>query len=926
MPRSQASARTSQDRLRRHLLSTACSLVIAGTGPAAIAQDAPAQDGSATQLDTVQVTASRVARGGFSAPTPTTTIGREDLNVAASVNIGETINQLPSVRPSLNPASTTNLSGFAGGYYMDLRGLGFNRTLLLVDGKRFTPTQIQGPVDINAIPQAMISSVDVVTGGASAAWGSDAVAGVVNLVFDRQLEGIRGVVQGGTSTHGDRDNSLVSFAWGQSFAEGRGHMIVSAETSENDGIEWLRDREWGAMGWGTIANPAYTAGNDEPRQLLVPYASASNMTYGGLINAGPLANTMFDASGNPVPFTVGDLQSGTTMQGGDGSMNGHNLALESPLSRHSAYARASFAFSDNLTGFAEASWARSSTEFAGLTRTDTALNIQRENPFIPAAIAAQMDALSLGSIRMGRYNRDYGTLVNDKYTVTERAVVGLEGFFGESWSWDAYYTHGESETVLRQKENRINSRFNDAVDAILDPASGQAVCRSEAARAAGCAPINLFGEHNMSQASLDYILGTSWMGADIVQDAAAVTLRGEPWTLPAGPVSVAAGVEWRREKATVRSDELSTNAAFATGNTAPWSGAVNVKEAFAEAVIPLAADAAWARSFDLNLAGRLTQYSTSGTVGTWKAGATWQINDLAKLRSTLSRDIRAPSLSELYSGGSTSTFSVFDPQLGQTYSVSSISSGYDGLEPEEADTRTIGVVFTPTRNLQLSVDYYDISLDNALITFQAASIVERCFSTHPQVCGLIVRDGSGRIDHVRVAPQNLQSMDLSGVDLELSWRKPLGAGSFSLRALASYIDKLTLDDGITRSEMAGSTAQPTIASIGGQPHWNGNLYLGYQRGAVNLNTTVRYVGGGNINNAYTHKDLDVLEHSGRTYVDIGGSYDLDIGKPGAVSVFAAIRNVADMAPPINGVGGYATTRSLYDVIGRNYTLGMRFNF
>src|SRR5690606_23999281 len=245
---------------------------------------------------------------------------------------------------------------------------------------------------------------------------------------------------------------------------------------------------------------------------------------------------------------------------------------------------------------------------------------------------------------------------------------------------------------------------------------------------------------------------------------------------------------------------------------------------------------------------------TSGTVGTWKAGATWQINDLAKLRSTLSRDIRAPSLSELYSGGSTSTFSVFDPQLGQTYSVSSISSGYDGLEPEEADTRTIGVVFTPPRNLQLSVDYYDISLDNALITFQAASIVERCSSTPPQVCGLIVRDGSGRIDHVRVAPQNLQSMELSGVDVELSWRRPVGAGNLSFRALASYIDRLTLDDGVTRSEMAGSTSQPTIASIGGQPHWNGNLYVGYEIGALNLNSTVRYVGGGNINNDYTHKD------------------------------------------------------------------------
>src|SRR5690606_3026667 len=137
---------------------------------------------------------------------------------------------------------------------------------------------------------------------------------------------------------------------------------------------------------------------------------------------------------------------------------------------------------------------------------------------------------------------------------------------------------------------------------------------------------------------------------------------------------------------------------------------------------------------------------------------------------------------------------------------------------------------------------------------------------------------------------------------------------------------LTLDDGVTRSEMAGSTSQPTIASIGGQPHWNGNLYVGYEIGALNLNSTVRYVGGGNINNDYTHKDLNVLAHSGRTYVDIGASYALDIGRPGAVTVFAAIKTVADMAPPISGVGGYATNRALYDVIGRHYSFGMRFNF
>lgn len=917
----------------RSVLALACmsALLLMGAQPA-MAQSGTNQNDrnlpkaeSATELDKVVVTASRVIRGGFSAPTPTTTITMEEINASGSTNVAEIINQMPSVRPSLTPSSTVNNSRFSGGYYLDLRGLGFNRTLVLVDGKRAVPTQVEGPVDINSIPQALIRSVDIVTGGASAAWGSDAVAGVVNFVLDHQLEGFKGVVQGGKSDHGDRNNYLTSVAFGTSFADDRGRLLFGAEAAGNDGIENLSDRSWGAKGWGLIANPDYTAGNDEPRRLLRNNIHSSAMSYGGLINKGPLAGTQFDRNGEPVPFEYGDMVNASTMIGGDGSMSAENLALEVPLDRHSVYTRVSYDLTASTTGFAEASWAQSETSYGGLTRTDSKLTIYRDNPFLPAAVAADMDNLDLGSFQMGRYNRDYGRSRINKQSDTGRFSVGLEGYAGDNWSWDAYYSHGESETEQITSNNRIISRFDSAVDATTDAVTGAAVCRDAEARADGCVALNLFGEGAPSPEALAYMMGTARTRSRITQEVAAATLRGDLFSMPSGPVSVATGLEWRQEEAAVTSDPLSTAGSFATGNAVPWQGSVDVTEVFGEAVIPLAKDTPWARSLDLDLAARATRYSTSGTARTWKVGSSWQINDVVKLRGTRSRDIRAPSLSELFSGGTTASFNVFDPILDLSYSVGSVSSGNTGLKPEEADTITAGFVLNPAQNFMVSVDYYRIKVDDAIITFQASELVDRCYTIQPQVCELIVRGEDGRIDHVNVAPQNLQSMEVAGVDLEAVYRTTLAAGDLSLRSLISYVDTIKLDDGDGVTELVGSSVQPTIASVGGQPHWSGNLSATYRLGAISLNAGARHVGGARINNAYTSKDLDVLEHSSRTYFDLGGSYDLHSGGDSDMTVFLSIRNLMDKDPPING-SGYGTARSLYDVAGRTYTVGLRFNF
>lgn len=879
-------------------------------------------------INAIVVTGSRVARDGFEAATPTTVLSAAEIERVAAPNIADMVNQMPSVRPSLTPSSSTNNSQFAGGNYLDLRGLGYNRTLILVDGKRFVSSQIQGPVDVNVIPQALIGSIDIVTGGASAAWGSDAVAGVVNFKFDHQLEGFKGSAQAGISGHNDHRNYLGSLAFGKSFAGGRGKLLLAGEIAENGGIDRLADRYWGAQGWGLIANPAYTITNAEPRRLLVANATSSNMSFGGLINSGPLKGIQFGPDGQPLPFNYGTLVSASNMVGGDGASGADELMLEVPLKRYSTYGRLSYELSDTVSAYVEASWAKTSTDNPGLTRTDTAIRIRRDNAFLPASIASAMDTNSITSFTMGRYSRDYARGFNEIRAEIVRGVAGLQGNIGSGWTWDAYYTHGETKNTHRNTNSRIASNYNYAIDAVIDPLTGAAVCRDVTARAQGCIPLNLFGIGAPSPQSLGYVMGQSWRKWDIRQDAAAATLRGEPFSTWAGPVSLATGVEWRSETAAVTADELSAAGAFATGNTVPWDGKVTVKEAFGELVVPLARDQNWAESLELNVAGRLTDYSTSGTVTTWKVGGTWDVNSGIRFRATRSRDIRAPALAELFGGSTTAQFTVADPLLSRSYSVQSLTSGNAGLKPEKADTFTAGIVVSPSfiPNLRLSVDYYDIKLNGAILTITAASIVERCYLNQPQLCDLISRGTNGDISQVAATPQNLQEVQTRGIDMELAYRMDIGADSLSLRGLVTYIDRIRLNDGITVTELAGSTDQPTIASIGGQPHWSANVSSTYETGSARVSLTGRYVGGGNINNDYTFKDLNKLTHKGRLYLDLSAAYNLINDGDHKVSLFATINNLLDKAPPITGTGGFATVRSLYDVIGRTFNAGVRFRF
>ena len=881
----------------------------------------------------IVVTGSLVTRNGFNAPTPVTVIGQDTLERVAAPNIADVINQMPAVRPSLTPTSTVNLSSVAAGNFLDLRGLGFQRTQVLVNGRRYVPTTAAGGLSISSIPQALINRVDIVTGGASAAYGSDAVAGVVNLIIDSEYEGLKGVLQGGMADEGDYRNFLTSLAYGASLAGDRLHVVVAAEAAQNGGIDTLRSRAWSARNPGTIANPAFTATNAEPRLLLVTGdIRQSNVSYGGVINSpNILRGIQFRPDGSAAPFTFGTLVSATQMLGGDGANGVADGVAAVPTERYTGFGRITYDLSDYWNIFSEVSYNKLKSRFLGLASANQ-LTIRTDNVFLPASVRTTAAANNIASITVGRSVLDNGRPVPNIDIDTIAAIGGFHGEFGADWNIDAYYSYGRTANRNTTSNNRITANFNLALDAIDDPRTVGVVdpiCRSTISNPNnGCVPLNLIGENRFSQAAINYVNGTGFTFTDIRQHIVAATLRGAPLSTWAGPVSAALGGEYRSLSLAVTADPISAAQAFANGGTIPFSGKVTVKEVFGEVLIPLAKDATWAKNLSIDLAGRLTDYSTSGQVTTWKAGVDYSINDSIRLRFTRSRDIRAPSLSELFSLGSTTTLIVDDPMVGASYLVTAANQGNPGLNPEVADTLTGGVVFTPSfaPRFSLSVDYYDIQLNQAIISLTPATIVTRCFTTSPQACSLITRGADGRITRVVNGPVNLTSVKTSGVDVELQYSLPIGSDRINFQTLVTYLINTTIFDGITTTRLGNSVEQPTVAAVGGNPNWKVNSNVSYVASGFRVSAAARYVGGGNINNAFTRKDINILSVKGRVYFDLSASVDIIKRGEERIALFGTIQNLLDTDPPITGVGGFGTTRALYDTIGRVFTAGVRFNF
>jgi outer membrane receptor protein involved in Fe transport len=915
-------------------------------------------------VEEVVVTGSRIVRDGYEAPTPVAVVGVEQLQTGATANVADYVNTMPVFSGSATPqTSQPSVSGgTAGVNALNLRNLGANRTLVLFDGQRSVPSLATGVVDVNSIPQALISRVDVVTGGASSAYGSDAVAGVVNFILDKEFTGVKGEVSGGITTHGDNETWQVQLTAGLPFASGRGHVLLSGEVMDKAGI-MDGNRDWNLEpGWGTMTNPAYGTGPGQstsvPERLVLGQIGGAGWADGSLITAGPLKGIAFGQGGRPYNFVYGDLVSGLEMRGGQwkaGQVRGtKGNSIDSKQENQSIFGRASYDVTESVNVFLQGSYTYSGVLTRALPQINPAnLSVRVDNPYLPAEIAARAQALNVTSFTLGTLHPDLPGNYTDNRRDVVRWVTGANGTFNAlatDWTWDAYYQFGIARSEEDIPYTLSKTKFALSMDSVRN-ANGTIVCRSTLTNPTnGCIPYNPFGIGVNGQAAVDWIGIYMWRHQKMRQDVAAVNFGGEAFDLPAGPVSLAFGGEWRRERISgVAADvALANDGLF--GNSLPSFGTYNVKEAYLETVVPLVKGAAWAESLELNGAVRATDYSQSGFVATWKVGAVYQPIPDIRFRATRSRDIRAPNLNEYFAGGTSNTNTVLDRfNNSAPVSYQGFNQGNSALDPEKADALGVGVVLQPSflRGFSASVDYFDVKIKDAIGTVSAQTIVDYCFEGNAAFCAAITRGpnagGVQVIQRIRIQPFNLALQQVKGYDLESSYRFDLAdvvegwTGAITLRGLASRTLKDYIDN----------TVNPPEERAGAEnPKWRYSAQINYNLFPFTASLAARGRSKGkwdddwiecttgcpvsNVTNITINQNL----RDGTFYMDASFSYDLaEEDADWKATAFLNVRNLFDTDPARQWPGPAGNGfRSILaecgngsDCNGRTLRLGVRFS-
>jgi len=938
-----------------------CGTALLGTAVAAVGQTAaPATEGGDPAVEEVIVTGSRIQRAeGFEAPTPLTVVSAEEMRKTGDTSVAASLNRIPSFRAQTTPAASIFGAGNAGAYVLDLRFLGANRTLVLVDGRRFVPATRDGTFDAGLIPNALVERVEVVTGGASAAYGSDAVAGVVNMILDKNFTGIRTQLQFGQTSESDADEVQASLAGGTSLFGGRGHIVAGIDYLKNGAAGDCFSRSWcspnGKASWYLIGNPGGPGGGGFPATVLGPVIT-STITDNGMITSGPLRGTQFNADGSvsSEPFQYGPLTSPFYSLASDSSGNlvlpGQNwfhseIPLREEFDRYTAYTHLKYDFTDNLEGFFEGSFGRAEGgNFVTDLRNTGNLTIQRDNAYLPESLRAQMETLGITSFGFGRITRQ--PTVGEKADVTRetyRVATGLNGRIGSSgWSWDAYYQYGDTNFTLVSPHNPIPTFFSLAIDAVRD-SNGQIVCRSTLTNPTnGCVPLNPFGNGLMSPEGIEYAFRTSVSSTDLTQHVVGANIQGKPFQTWAGPALVAAGLEYREDSIDGTSDPLSAESRFYTGNVTPIGGRIEVKEGYLETAIPLASEMPFAKSLELNAAARRTNYSTSGSVTTWKGGVVWEPLDLLRVRATRSRDIRAPNMVELFGALTSGIALVRDPVTNQDINSNTIAGGNPALQPEVGDTWTAGIVLQPQSEIlggrfRLSVDHFDITLDNAIGTLGAQNIVNRCFAGDQSYCQYVTRNAGGTITSILNVSFNLNELITKGFDIELGFDRPVGDANIGLRVLATRVSELTtvFVDG-RREDRAGQNGQPTQLPSG-VPDWQVDASIDFSRGPFSTQLRAHWFTDGSYDSTLIGPDNPAyaitLPNSisdntlpGRTYLHWSAQYGFDFANGMNMQVYGAVNNLTNQDPPPSpsSVGAYNPT--LYDALGRAYRVGVRMSF
>ena len=922
--------------LKTSLLCSASILAGAFASTPGFSQDADTE----FDIEEVVVTGSRIPRKDIVANSPVSVISSDEIKLSTAVEVDRLLDSLPQTVGSNGP--TTNNPG-NGTATVNLRNLGTVRTLVLVNGRRFVGESTTGVVDLNNIPPALIERVEVVTGGASAVYGSDAMAGVVNFILKRDFEGVEVGSQYGITQEGDSDRINVDLTLGTNFADGKGNVTLY-------GNYFKRERTLAAA-----RDFAATQFNELSDGSFVPGGS-SRIPEGRFSGSG--LNVFVDGNGQLVNY--------------DGNQHAFNFApfnnLQLPLERWSMTGVANYDLTDDINLFTEMTFTNSRIvrELAPTPFAESGFTIDLNNPFIPASLLAAWQGIDTdgdGFVTQSVFRRmlESGSRVNTDTHNLYRFVVGANGEFGNGMTWEVFYNFGRSEESQRQAGNIVISRFQQGLLVNPDDPTQCAVPTG------GCVVLNPFGEGNFTQEMVDFVTIAATNLTAVQQQQVGANVAGDVFELPGGPVGVAAGVEYRKETSRTNPDTfLATGDIDGFNAGQPTGGSYDVKELYAEAIIPIISDVQGAQYFGLEAGVRFSDYSTAGGVTSYKIGGEWRPVDDIKIRGLYQRAVRAPNIQELFLGQSNSFPGATDfcdvsanpTQAEQDFCVNSLGvpadaiagfqqedsqietlrGGNPDLFEETSDTYSFGFVYTPEAvpGFFFSADYFSIRVEDAIAQFGGGlqQTIDACradLSLQNEFCTVLTaRRADGQLEQVTLFNQNIALRTSKGIDFNAAYSMEAWGGElrFNLAGTRTIETDRQGSPIVPISECVGTVGVRTTCGRA-DPKWRGIARGTFSKDDVTVSLRYRYIGKvtdervafGTREAANTQVPVIGAEH----YLDTTLTYDIREN----VNIFMSVDNLLNNKPPIFGrgaAGQFNTDSGTYDVLGRRFSVGFRANF
>jgi iron complex outermembrane receptor protein len=994
---------------------------------------AAAPDDVEEELEEVTVTGSRVITDNVRSPTPIAALDVAEANRTTPSDIADALNKLPQIVAGgggggRTPRNQGNGSTNNGGNTLSLRNFGASRTLVLLDGHRVAPSNQDGTVNIDTLPQMLVERVDLVTGGASAVYGSDAVAGVVNYVLDKNFTGFKLQADAGISKYGDGEQGQFGVAWGTPVLGGRGHFVTSARYREQARIP-ISERPYGKNGQAWLLTGNGSATNP---YTYTPYGRRIHEAMTGTVNCGTACtvnNYTFKTPGVLSPLVRGTATgSGNLESGGDGGYIKYGT-FRSGISMKDVFGRFSYDLTDNVSAYVQGSWALS-TNISDWVNITVSANPNRpntlfaNNPFLSPTAQQQLGAgltcpaagwrclpasppsalqngstppappstpyfsvpsyvwNNVGGEGVGPTGRMYRTDARNRARNLEFGVDGVLGDF----TWNAFYNFGESVNKVINPNNTDNGKYLASLDAVIAPpglmvngvnVGGTIVCwvttqPQFAGLYPGCVPTNVVDPNGPSVAAFNYLRSETFWALEQDQHNVGASIGGGLFGLglPAGEIMANLSVDARWSTYDMISNALPTDFVNCTGlrmclanasvvagvpsapvkwvqNTnAPVSAKNDVVEAALEINVPLVVDAPFVKDLSTNWAARYTKYSSFSAVETWKGGLNWAVNDSVRFRGTVSRDIRAPNLNDLFEPLNISSTSFTDNLTGQPGATRLVGRGNPDLTPEKARTVTAGIVLTPTflPDLNFSVDYFRTKMTDAITRIRYDAFQSFCTNSAPAydspICDLAIRPIMDPTNPGYTAPANYPVEILNvglnaavlkthGYDFQLNYGLDMNelvsswAGRLSFRHMATYqppVETVNLPNTPVAWTRGPKLRQTTFLTYQNQD-WTVALQNQWL-GKVRLATTPVTPTGQN----YVQPKLP-------SYNVIDATLSKKFGDEGdsRTEVFLTVNNLlnerAPLFPTDSGLPNlFYPTLGFHDDMGRFFTLGVKIGF